>query len=468
MKSSGVWAVLLLPLVAAQLKIGELPGDSFPDPFLDPNSTVVPDSAMDGYCQIILQSPVALPPSEIPWNCICSHCQGTIGPKGDRGDRGIPGRPGSPGPRGPPGFRGAPGFVGRPGIKGQKGDDGVKGSPGLQGLMGPKGGLGFKGEKGDPGLEGPPGDQGPKGDDGLCPDECEASQGPPGPPGPAGPVGLRGIPGADGPKGQKGAQGVSGQPGNPGSNGNPGMKGDQGPEGDCPCTDGVDGEPGLPGEPGPQGEPGEQGIAGEPGLPGEKGDEGMMGMMGPPGPCMPSVKSAFSAALVNSFPSPDFPVSFPKIFYNEQGHYIPTMGIFVAPVNGTYVFSFHLTVNARVLTVGLFHNFGPVLITSDTRAMSIVSQTVVLHMAKGDGAWLQVRDNDSNGMFTDDTSTSTFSGYLLHPDHCEGMPIDFLPGGRGNGPSGPIHPEAPWATQPPTTTEDYVKKYTGPVAWSLP
>lgn len=277
------------------------------------------------------------------------------------------------------------------------------------------------GEKGELGLGGPPGDQGPKGDDGVCPGTCEASQGPPGPPGPPGTVGLRGLPGVEGVKGVKGAKGDSGIMGIPGTDGVPGLKGDQGPKGDCNCTDGKNGVNGSKGDKGDQGPRGDQGLVGQMGPKGDKGDLGVMGMTGPPGPCMPMIQSAFAAGLTSSYPAPDYPIAFSKVFYNVQSSYIPSMGIYVAPINGTYVFSFHITVNDRVLKVGLFYNYMPVLKVTDTRSMGTASQTVVLHLNEGDGVWLQVKDTTSNGAYASEEASSIFSGYLLYPDSCDGL-----------------------------------------------
>ncbi|XP_072318251.1 uncharacterized protein [Eucyclogobius newberryi] len=448
------WAALLPLLLPLLVVEAQLENSFVPDS--DGNSSFVPDDAQDAYCQLLLQSPVPVSPEQIPLHCICSHCKGTQGPKGDQGDRGMPGQPGSPGPRGPSGLRGPPGFVGHSGIKGQKGDDGTKGGLGLQGPLGPKGARGFKGEKGDAGLDGPAGGMGPKGDDGVCPDGCDASQGPPGPTGPAGPAGLRGTPGAEGSKGQKGTKGDGGVPGIPGTSGIPGTKGDLGPKGDCNCVNGSKGAPGLKGDQGPQGDQGEAGPKGKDGLSGDKGDTGMMGMPGAPGPCMPSVKSAFAAGLTVSFPLPNLPVVFSKIHYNFQNSYIPEYGIYVAPINGTYVFNMALTVHERPLKVGLFHNYNPVLKTTDTSILGTLSQTVVLHLEEGDGVWLQIRDLSSNGMFASNETSSIFSGYLLYPDQCEGLPPFLGPVmGRdfefGMGPF-------PTPTRPPFTL-------TGPYKW---
>lgn len=253
----------------------------------------------------------------------------------------------------------------------------------------------------------------------MCPDTCESTEGPPGPPGlpgPAGPRGLSGVSGPQGPKGLKGDMGVLGPSGSPGPEG---KKGDPGPQGECNCTDGENGMPGERGPKGDKGELGPVGTTGETGPQGNKGDMGNMGMMGPPGPCMPSIQSAFAAGLASSYPPPNAPVVFANILYNVQGSYDPTSGIYTAPVNGTYVFSYHLTVHERVLKVGLFHNFVPVVKTTDPKVLGTTSHSVVLHLARGDRVWIQVKDSVTNGMYAGSESHSTFSGFLLHPDTCD-------------------------------------------------
>ncbi|XP_075932544.1 LOW QUALITY PROTEIN: uncharacterized protein LOC142932530 [Anarhichas minor] len=375
--------------------------------------------ALESFCRMLLEAPVPIPPDHIPWFCVCTHCPSTRGPKGDQGDWGLPGRSGRPGRRGTTGFRGRPGFVGRPGVKGQKGDDGDKGDRGLPGLARPKGDQGFKGEKGERGFEGRLGDQGPKGDDGVCPDVCESIQGLPGPPGLPGPAGPRCLTGTQGPMGHSGLKGDMGGMGLPGAPGSVGGKGEPGPQGDCDCTDGVNGSPGQKGDQGDNGDQGQMGLVGPIGPQGDKGDMGYMGMMGPPGPCMPSIQSVFSAGLTSSYPPPpNAPVVFSQVLYN-QGGYDPDSGLYTAPVHGTYVFSFDLSVHDRVLKVGLFHNFSPVVINTAVKVLGTTSHTVVLNLARGDWVWIQVKDQITNGMFARQESSSTFSGFLLHPDTCQ-------------------------------------------------
>uniref|UniRef100_A0A3B4GMA5 C1q domain-containing protein n=1 Tax=Pundamilia nyererei TaxID=303518 RepID=A0A3B4GMA5_9CICH len=259
---------------------------------------------------------------------------------------------------------------------------------------------------GDQGSMGPPGASGPQGESGICPATCESVPGAPGTQGPPGPAGARGLPGC--------------------TNG----------------TNGADGKPGQKGDKGDKGDIGSQGIQGTMGL---KGNQGDMGLMGPPGPCSPAIQSAFSACINESFPAHNFPIPFPHILTNQQNH-LNRNGIYTAPVNGTYVFSFHVSVAVKPLKVGLFRNFYPVAKITEGTIPSTTSHTVVLNLYMGDQVWLQVKDPTTNGMYTDTESTSTFSGYLLHPDSCE------FPLGRNHYFPQPHHGRYTWDGPDPTTT----------------
>lgn len=273
------------------------------------------------------------------------------------------------------------------------------------------------------GMEGPPGSQGPQGETGTCPDSCNSIPGPPGIPGLTGPAGGRGLPGVKGDKGNKGMMGDPGHNGRPGDPGKNGPKGDQGEQGVCECTDGVDGTDGIPGAKGAKGDKGDTGTMGVKGTMGLKGNMGVMGLMGPPGPCSPAIQSAFCASLKDSFPTPNWPVPFPIVIINLQGHFNnPILGMYTAPVNGTYVFTYNLFVKSKPLKVGLFVNFQPVCKTTHASHESTASKTIVIHLTMGDRVWLQVKDSHTNGMYVDYESSSTFCGYLLHPDSCE-MPM---------------------------------------------
>lgn len=275
------------------------------------------------------------------------------------------------------------------------------------------------GDKGDMGTEGRAGDQGPPGPPGDCSSRCTSVNGPPGEVGLPGIVGPRGLPGGSGEpgvKGKKGDQGEMGKPGVPGLNG---LKGDQGEQGVCNCKDGAKGADGITGPPGPKGEKGNFGSQGVEGVSGPKGEKGELGVTGFPGPCSPAIQSGFSARLAISNPNPDKPVPFSLIIYNVQFHYNSITGVYKAPVNGTYSFSYNLHVFNKVLKVGLFHNFIPIVKSTGPINLGMVSQEVILHLKQGDEVWIQVKDTNSNGMGVKSETSSTFSGFLLYPDSCE-------------------------------------------------
>ncbi|KAG7254161.1 hypothetical protein CRUP_025728 [Coryphaenoides rupestris] len=312
--------------------------------------------------------------------------------------------------------------------------------------------LCFLGEKGEAGMEGQPGETGAKGEEGVCPEACEAVEGPRGEPGLPGTTGPRGLLGPTGPGGFSGPKGDMGARGPAGPDGHPGPRGEAGPEGDCSCEDGAPGLRGEMGETGVSGHKGTAGPKGGAGEPGQKGDMGEMGVRGFPGPCMPAVQSSFSMSLSASFPPPNTPVAFSQLIHNLQGHYNALTGIYTAPVNGTYVFSYSLTVYSRVLKVGMFHNFLPLVKSTYPAQLGTISQQLVLHLAQGDGVWLQVKDQLTNGMFTSSETSSIFSGFLLHPDSCymaelrhSGIPTSTVKGDYAWG-------VLPGPTAPPATT----------------
>uniref|UniRef100_A0A672YCN7 C1q domain-containing protein n=1 Tax=Sphaeramia orbicularis TaxID=375764 RepID=A0A672YCN7_9TELE len=195
----------------------------------------------------------------------------------------------------------------------------------------------------------------------------------------------------------------------PGEKGQPGVEGrpgDQGPKGD-------DGPPGLPGSAGPRGNPGPQGPMGPKGSKGDMGNMGPIGRPGSPGEkgnIGPKGDCNCTDGLTSSFPPPNAPVVFSHVLYNVQGHYDATLGIYFAPVNGTYMFTYHLTVYERILKVGIFLNFYPVLKQTDARALGTTSHLVILHLSAGDAVWLQVKDENTNGMYASYETSSTFSG----------------------------------------------------------
>lgn len=276
----------------------------------------------------------------------------------------------------------------------------------------------FSGVKGDGGLIGPAGPLGPQGEAGGCPASCLGAPGPPGPQGVSGLPGARGLPGVQGPLGSEGVKGERGDEGKAGVPGLKGRRGGRGEQGECGSRDGEDGEDGAEGRKGDQGEPGHPGDQGPDGSRGGPGGPGQPGVGGLPGPCSTVFQSAFSARINQSFPAPNLPVPFPGVLTNRQGHFDRVTGVYTAPVNGSYLFRFHLAVAGRVLKVGLFRNFYPQVRVTEGAERSSASHSVALHLSQGDRVWLQVKDATTNGMHTDGERSSTFSGFLLHPDSC--------------------------------------------------
>ncbi|KAM9789481.1 uncharacterized protein ACB057_012118 [Neosynchiropus ocellatus] len=386
-----------------------------------PEMTLLPDMRI---CDMILNTPEPVPPDEVPSFCSCSHCKGTPGPRGDNGAPGPEGKSerGSPGRRGLTGFQGRRGSRGQLGLKGERGGMGRHGQTGSPGFTGPKGERGFKGDEGGRGDPGSGGVDGFQGETGSCPASCTIVFGPPGQQGSPGPAGARGLPGVHGDVGLQGPKGDKGELGRPGYPGQPGPPGRDGERGMCNCTDGIIGNIGPPGPNGERGERGDTGATGVQGQMGLKGEAGDMGFMGLPGPCSSAIQSAFSASIKSSFPRADWPVAFPHVLSNQQGHFEPQVGIYTAPVNGTYIFSFHLTTAYRILKVGLFLNYVLAFETTGGSNFATTSMTVVLHLKAFDKVWLQVKSNLTNGIYTNSESSSTFTGYLLHPNSCE-LPV---------------------------------------------
>lgn len=282
--------------------------------------------------------------------------------------------PGDPGPKGEKGERGFTGLKGDPGERGWPGLNGTKGNTGREGPMGPPGVAGTKGQKGEQGLTG----------------ECLKGE--------RGDVGERGLRGEAGPRGLNGSDGPKGERGEPGP---PGGKGETGARG-------------------PPGPPGGRGMAGQRGERGPKGGRGARGPKGPPGESVQQVRSAFSVGLFpsRSFPPPNLPVKFDKVFYNGEGHWDSSLNKFNATHPGVYLFSYHITVRNRPVRAALVVNGVRKLRTRDSlygQDIDQASNLVLLQLNRGDQVWLETL-RDWNGVYSSSEDDSTFSGFLLYPD----------------------------------------------------
>lgn len=276
--------------------------------------------------------------------------------------------------------------LGDPGPKGEKGE---RGFSGLKGDPGERGWPGQNGTKGNPGQDGPPGlagTKGQKGEEGLS---CACILG------------------------EKGEHGLRGEIGPPGVNGTDGAKGERGE----PGPQGGKGDTGARGPPGP---PGARGMAGQRGERGPKGVRGPRGHKGPPGESVEQVRSAFSVGLFpsRSFPPPNLPVKFDKVFYNGEGHWDPALSKFNVTFPGVYLFSYHITVRNRPVRTALVVNGVRKLRTRDSlygQDIDQASNLALLHLSDGDQVWLETL-RDWNGVYSSSEDDSTFSGFLLYPD----------------------------------------------------
>ncbi|XP_043926874.1 otolin-1 [Protopterus annectens] len=320
-----------------------------------------------------------------------------------------------PGPEGPKGDKGLKGDRGDPGLAGKRGIQGFKGQKGESGFIGQKGDKGSHGPKGDAGIVGPPGPQGEQGKPCISCTKGQSGEkgdiGSIGPPGPQGPKGVKGSRGLTGPKGEHGPMGSIGQKGDNGEQGPKGLAGEVGPVG-------PPGPAGPQGSTGPKGDRGTEGKVGNPGL---TGSPGLRGFKGEKGECKPFITTAFSVGLQRqrSFPFPGTPVRFEKVFLNENNGYNVRTGKFTAAIEGIYSFSYHLSVSNKSLSIAMFHNGDRVLKSLDTQMGTDTDQasgSLLLHLDDGDEVWVEVLSMYQNGLIADETTDSTFSGFLLSAD----------------------------------------------------
>lgn len=122
--------------------------------------------------------------------------------------------------------------------------------------------------------------------------------------------------------------------------------------------------------------------------------------------------------LTGRVPTPNVPIRFTKVFYNEQRHYDDSTGKFSCHVKGLYLFTYHLTVYIKDVKVGLYKNSKPIMFTFDQFQSNNVDQasgTILLHLDVGDEVWLQVYGDEFGGIYGDNLNDSSFSGILLYP-----------------------------------------------------
>ncbi|XP_066284056.1 complement C1q tumor necrosis factor-related protein 3-like [Branchiostoma lanceolatum] len=238
-----------------------------------------------------------------------------------------------------------------------------------------------KGEKGAPGRPGKAGPQGPPGERGL--------------------TGLPGK-GLYGPKGEKGSVGPLGPKGG---------RGLQGPVGT-----------GKKGDSGDKGQKGEQGYTGPRGKPGDPAPyHPMIRYVHPPAPG--PLKIVFSAT--NTYKDvknrhgrrSQATTSFSHVLVNSGGHYHTRNSVFIAPMNGTYSFTFSVPKHHKedLLEVHLMRNLQKQVVaiaTGPNPGISMATNSAIIHMDENDLAWIKVH----RGAIEEKERLATFTGCLLFPD----------------------------------------------------
>lgn len=108
---------------------------------------------------------------------------------------------------------------------------------------------------------------------------------------------------------------------------------------------------------------------------------------------------------------------FPKVIINEGHGYNPSDGVFTAPVGGLFVFYSSLGsygTEAYVCDMVLNGNVKVRLYTnanSNTPYQS-ASNMAVVRLQEGDRIWMKMATG--NRIYSDSSSISTFTGYLIH------------------------------------------------------
>lgn len=131
---------------------------------------------------------------------------------------------------------------------------------------------------------------------------------------------------------------------------------------------------------------------------------------------MKAPMSAFTALLTTAYPNAGSPIAFNQIVYNGENHYDPNTGIFTCQVPGLYYFSFHMHVNGANALVALYKNSEPVMFSYDEYNKGFLDQmsgSAVLMLHSDDTVFIQVPDDQSNGIYADENVHCSFSGFLI-------------------------------------------------------
>ncbi|XP_019623478.1 PREDICTED: complement C1q tumor necrosis factor-related protein 3-like [Branchiostoma belcheri] len=237
--------------------------------------------------------------------------------------------------------------------------------------------------------------------------------------------GAAGRPGKAGPQGPPGERGLTGMPGKGlyGPKGEKGAEGPHGPQGDRGLQGPV-GE-GKKGDVGDKGQKGEQGYRGPRGQPGDPAPyHPMIRYVHPPAPG--PLKIVFSAT--NTYKDARYnaggrrrnsqaTTSFSHVLVNSGGHYHTRNSVFIAPMNGTYSFTFSVPKHHKedLLEVHLMRNLQKQVVaiaTGPNPGVSMATNTAIIHLDDKDLVWVKVH----RGAIEEKERLATFTGCLLFPD----------------------------------------------------
>lgn len=129
-----------------------------------------------------------------------------------------------------------------------------------------------------------------------------------------------------------------------------------------------------------------------------------------------SPMSAFTASLATPYPASGTPIKFDQIVYNAENHYDPESGIFTCQVPGVYYFSYSIHVNGAHALVALYKNGQPVMFTYDEYNKGFLDQmsgSAVLLLDEQDTVYVQIPDDEANGVFAAENVHCSFSGFLI-------------------------------------------------------
>ncbi|GLD47935.1 collagen alpha-1(X) chain-like protein [Lates japonicus] len=110
------------------------------------------------------------------------------------------------------------------------------------------------------------------------------------------------------------------------------------------------------------------------------------------------------------------PIKFDQIVYNAENHYDPETGIFTCQVPGVYYFAYSIHVNGAHALVALYKNGQPVMFTYDEYNKGFLDQmsgSAVLLLDEQDTVYVQIPDDEANGVFAAENVHCSFSGFLI-------------------------------------------------------